>query len=84
MAAESYKFTRLFPLNQDDFPNTDYTKEDCPGGIPECEGMKLADAVRVKMPSSDYTPPELITLMFTDLGVLTPSAVGDELIKMYQ
>ena len=31
----------------------------------------------------DYTPPKYITLMFTDLGVLTPSAVSDELIKIY-
>jgi len=34
-------------------------------------------------PSSDYTPPELISLLFTDIGVLTPSAVSDELIKLY-
>jgi len=31
----------------------------------------------------DYTPPELITLLITDLGVLTSSAVSDELIKLY-
>jgi len=31
----------------------------------------------------DYTPPQYITLLFTDLGVLTPSAVSDELIKLY-
>ena len=31
----------------------------------------------------DYTPPEFITLLFTDLGILTPSAVSDELIKLY-
>ncbi|CAB1319800.1 unnamed protein product [Coregonus sp. 'balchen'] len=32
-------------------------------------------------PMIDHTPP--ITLLFTDLGVLTPSAVSDELIKLY-
>jgi len=32
----------------------------------------------------DYTPAEYITLLFTDLGILTPSAVSDELIKLYQ
>lgn len=32
----------------------------------------------------DFVPPEYITLLFTDLGVLTPSAVSDELIKLYQ
>lgn len=31
----------------------------------------------------DYTPPKYITLLFTDLGILTPSAVSDELIKLY-
>lgn len=33
--------------------------------------------------SLDYTPPNYITLLFTDKGVLTPSAVSDELIKVY-
>jgi translation initiation factor eIF-2B subunit alpha len=31
----------------------------------------------------DYTPPNFITLLFTDLGTFTPSAVSDELIKLY-
>ena len=31
----------------------------------------------------DYTPPQYITLIFSDLGILTPSAVSDELIKLY-
>lgn len=35
-------------------------------------------------PICDYTPPNYITLLFTDLGVLTPSAVSDELIRLYQ
>ena len=34
-------------------------------------------------PMVDYTPPSYITLLFTDLGILTPSAVSDELIKLY-
>ena len=34
-------------------------------------------------PHIDYTPPQYITLLLTDLGVLTPSAVSDELIKLY-
>lgn len=36
-----------------------------------------------KSPSVDYTSAEYITLLFTDLGVLTPSAVSDELIRLY-
>lgn len=31
-----------------------------------------------------YTPPQLITLLITDLGVLTPAAVSDQLILLYQ
>lgn len=31
-------------------------------------------------PLLDYTPPDLITLLFTDLGTFTPSAVSEELI----
>jgi translation initiation factor eIF-2B subunit alpha len=34
-------------------------------------------------PTRDYTPPDRLTLLFTDLGVLTPSAVSDELIQLY-
>ena len=34
-------------------------------------------------PLVDYTPPSLLTLLFTDLGILTPSAVSDELINLY-
>lgn len=38
---------------------------------------------KVKLSMVDYTPPIYITLLFTDLGILTPSAVSDELIKLY-
>lgn len=34
-------------------------------------------------PLVDYTPAEHINLLFTDLGILTPAAVADELIKLY-
>jgi translation initiation factor eIF-2B subunit alpha len=34
-------------------------------------------------PMVDYTPPSYLTLLFTDLGILTPSAVSDELIQLY-
>ena len=35
-------------------------------------------------PTCDYTPASYLTLLFTDLGVLTPAAVSDELIRLYQ
>lgn len=70
--AESFKFVRLFPLNQTDLP-PQHTSE-----LPEAP-----QGVSTLNPTLDYTPPSFITLMFTDLGVLTPSAVSDELIKLY-
>jgi len=43
-----------------------------------------AGKVSFELPSIDFTPASLITLLFTDLGVFTPAAVSDELIRLYQ
>lgn len=40
--------------------------------------------VSIDLPAIDFTPAKLITLLITDLGVLTPAAVSDELIRLYQ
>ena len=111
VAAESYKFTRLFPLNQRDFDSSvnaslepvkssvedhDYSKymvrhlcwfavpvhglTGCGCGVVE---WLCCGTVQSENPSCDYTPPKYISLLFTDLGVLTPSAVSDELIRLY-
>ena len=65
---------RLYPLSQRDLPlerkQLDF-------------GPLLPAATRVDNPSRDYSPPNLITLLLTDLGVLTPAAVSDELIQLY-
>lgn len=74
VAAESYKFARLYPLDQSDVPSQSST--------PLADD--LPDSVAVYNPSVDFTPAKFITLLFTDLGVLTPSAVSDELIRLYQ
>lgn len=69
---ESFKFSRLYPLNQKDLPNNyNYIQNSSQGNT------------RNAHPLVDYTPPLFITLIFTDLGILTPSAVSDELIKLY-
>ncbi|KAF8928471.1 translation initiation factor eIF-2B subunit alpha [Haplosporangium gracile] len=102
--AESYKFVRLFPLNQYDLPtynadtlsfqelNVDYdSKADDSGSVSSSAlsqtalHMKTSEdqASQGSNPLVDYTPPNYITLLFTDLGVLTPSGVSDELIKLY-
>jgi translation initiation factor eIF-2B subunit alpha len=113
VAAESYKFTRLYPLNNADLPEMNTattssttgnggggggsslkfidtlnatmegkTKEDGKEGIGKV--VALPSSVSIENPPCDFTPAKYITLLFTDLGVLTPSAVSDELIRLYQ
>ncbi|XP_041742167.1 translation initiation factor eIF-2B subunit alpha isoform X4 [Coregonus clupeaformis] len=74
VVAESFKFVRLYPLNQQDVPDRVKYKADT---------LRTVSDLSEEHPMIDYTPPSLITLLFTDLGVLTPSAVSDELIKLY-
>lgn len=85
VAAESFKFMRLYPLNQRDLVNLKIEPAKfkfCENCSPEEIGY-LKDNIKVNDPSHDYTPPAYITLLFTELGVLTPAAVSDELIKLY-
>jgi len=103
VAAESYKFARLYPLLQRDIPNVgnipmefcDTTgkiqqqqqDEDEEGKFEQhatIQPIELSDDIKVDNPPCDFTPAKFITLLFTDLGVLTPSAVSDELIRLYQ
>ena len=67
VAVESFKFYRNYPLSQLDLPND----------------AKYQSPDDTKHPEVDFTPPKYINKLFTDLGVLTPSAVSDELIKLY-
>jgi translation initiation factor eIF-2B subunit alpha len=112
VAAESFKFARLYPLNQSDLPpmgkgmeeHLNFVDTACwisTGGAygAPCEEssaltmeddihvpglVTLPKEVKVENSLCDYTPAKYITLLFTDLGVLTPSAVSDELIRLYQ
>ncbi|KAG6441773.1 translation initiation factor eIF-2B subunit alpha [Manduca sexta] len=71
---ESFKFARIYPLNQQDVPKEfKYLSST----------LKSGKDLSKEHPLVDYTPPAYITLLFTDLGILTPSAVSDELIKLY-
>ncbi|KAK9101639.1 hypothetical protein Scep_025069 [Stephania cephalantha] len=74
VAAESYKFARLYPLDQKDM---------APALRPIDFGVPIPPEVEVEKSARDYTPPQYLTLLFTDLGVLTPSVVSDELIQLY-
>jgi len=84
VVSESFKFTRLFPLCQKDLP--DYVIGHKPFEIPfmkNKENLTKFKDLKAINPNCDYTPPELITLIFTDLGIFTPSAVSDELIQIF-
>ncbi|KAL8924563.1 MAG: hypothetical protein Q9172_002597 [Xanthocarpia lactea] len=79
VVAESHKFVRLYPLGQYDLPIQqtvlDFSDradgDDDEGGGGEDDG------------TVDYTPPELITALVTETGVHTPSAISEELIKIW-
>lgn len=112
VAAESYKFARLYPFSQRDLPDyqasavafdfydttatTTTTGERSGSGKHDGETddtakstqsptkIAMSPGIKVENPPVDFTPAKFITLLFTDLGVLTPSAVSDELIRLYQ
>lgn len=76
VVTESHKFVRLFPLAPNDLPRE----------ITNIIGQETSDekdSTFLRSPSVDFTPHEFITALITDLGVLTPSAVSEELIKMW-
>ena len=85
-AAESFKLTRAFPLGGRDAPHTAALEQSAlgveMGGVAPVAGSEerlLAVATRAR----DYTGPEHITLVITDLGAWAPSAVSEELIMLY-
>lgn len=64
----------MYPLDQNDIP-TDFKY------TPSL--LRKQQSTEEEHPLVDYTPPEYLNLLFTDLGILTPTAVSDELIKLY-
>jgi len=64
----------MFPINQSELKDLNKNRTTSPTD---------ENGIVVDSPVVDFTPPQYITLLFTDLGVLTPSAVSDELIKLY-
>lgn len=77
VVTESHKFVRLFPLAPNDLPR-EMSKI-----IQGQESQTEKDSTFLRSQSVDFTPHEFITALITDLGVLTPSAVSEELIKMW-
>ena len=96
VVAESHKFVRLYPLGQYDLPIEqrviDFkTEEEIADeertGMAAAEPAEPAAKVNTNTGDScesvDFTPPHLISALITDSGVLTPSAVSEELIKIW-
>lgn len=83
---ESYKFVRSFPLSQYDLPSYQSGTLLFPAQqqlMADGGDQQSCSLLEPNHPSVDYTPPHYISLLFTDLGILTPSGVSDELIKLY-
>ncbi|KAK4332674.1 Translation initiation factor eIF-2B subunit alpha [Rhodotorula toruloides] len=103
--AESFKFTRLFPLSQYDIPSS---LPSAPLAFPEFddpvstkstsvpptpvrpmihskmpEALEMSDEATRHNPILDYTTPDHITLIVSDIGVMTPSGVSDALLAVY-
>jgi translation initiation factor eIF-2B subunit alpha len=70
----SLQFARIYPLDQKDMT---------PAHRPIDFGVPVPAGVEVETSARDYTPPQYLTLLLTDLGILTPSVVSDELIQLY-
>lgn len=95
VAVESYKFSRMYPLSQKDTlamtqsrrlttnSNNNNNATSNTNTNTTTTTNTTASSLVVDLPAVDFTPANFITLMFTDLGVLTPAAVSDELIRLY-
>ncbi|KAI9928337.1 hypothetical protein ASPWEDRAFT_50446 [Aspergillus wentii DTO 134E9] len=91
--AESHKFVRLYPLGQYDLPIDqrviDFkSEEDIADEAKQQPAASQSEATpKTSMDDRsdvvDFTPPHLISALITDSGVLTPSAVSEELIKIW-
>jgi translation initiation factor eIF-2B subunit alpha len=90
VVAESHKFVRLYPLGQYDLPINqhviDFKSDDDITEQKEEPATPTNGDRQIELPlcdSVDFTPPHLISALITDSGVLTPSAVSEELIKIW-
>ena len=77
VCAESHKFVRVFPLSQSDVGGRGLHFLEGEGHNDEIDSNEEGDG------EIDYTPPDLITALITESGVHTPSAVSEELIKIW-
>ncbi|KAK2714901.1 translation initiation factor eIF2B subunit alpha-like [Artemia franciscana] len=72
--AETFKFVEIHPFNERTLPDNVKFRSIV---------IKSKKNLETEHPIVDYTPPDLITLVCTDLGILPPSAICDVLIQAY-
>ncbi|KAK6539743.1 translation initiation factor eIF-2B subunit alpha [Orbilia ellipsospora] len=85
---ETHKFVRLYPINAYDLPITqnvvNFSTEDAEDRKPAAEKDTIEVAERIGNDRFvDFTPPTLLTAIITEAGVLTPSSVSEELLKIW-
>ncbi|KAF9052608.1 hypothetical protein BJ165DRAFT_1339673 [Panaeolus papilionaceus] len=93
--AESYKFHRLFPLSQYDLPSHNakflsFSRTSLPeetstsSATPDLDPPRITqEQISQSNPDVDYTRPDLISLVFSDVGSLTPEGVSQYLVGMF-
>ena len=77
VAAESHKFVRVYPLEAEDLGLENDILDF------RLNGHEDWEKGRAQYHNLDFTPPELITSLITEAGVHSPSAVSEELIKIW-
>lgn len=99
VVAESHKFVRLYPLGQEDLgieqevvdfrtaegKVRDEKESVRDEGVADMEGEEGKRKEMAWRPEDavDYTPPNLISGIITESGVLLPSAVSERLIEIW-
>ncbi|KAK4494083.1 hypothetical protein PRZ48_014381 [Zasmidium cellare] len=91
VVSESHKFVRLYPLGQQDLGiqqnvvdfQTAKGSEDADEGVADMDVETKVLANWRPEDAVDYTPPNLISGIITESGVLLPSAVSERLIEIW-
>ncbi|TPX32805.1 S-methyl-5-thioribose-1-phosphate isomerase [Synchytrium microbalum] len=73
VVAESSKFMKSFPLNQPEVGMEKIMVDEYDSYDPT--------SIEFRSPPIDYTPPEYITSLLTDLGIISTSRVSEEIVN---
>ena len=79
--AENFKFSRIFPLSQNDLPSEVLENDQ----LDMCENVweykdKNLDTV---CPKCDLTPSNLISFIVSDSRIFKPTAISDEMLQLF-